>query len=107
MGGFEDDDCRIPAASEKEEIMSDTENPTAAPNADGPEPHNIKDWTDLGKEMWSYLTGKSAVINYSFVDMTVEVPRDVGPNAPRATWKLNGTLRITTSEGAGTETPAP
>jgi hypothetical protein len=56
------------------------------------------DWTDLGKEMWSYLTGKGAAIDYSFVDMTVEVPRDTGPDAARATWKLNGTLRITTSD---------
>jgi hypothetical protein len=57
-------------------------------------------FADLGKEMWSYLTGKGAAINYEFVDMLVEVPRDTGPQAPRATWRLNGTLRITTSEGA-------
>ena len=56
-------------------------------------------WTQLGKEMWAYLTGKGAAIDYQFVDMTVEVPRETGDNAPRATWKLNGTLRITTSEG--------
>lgn len=36
-----------------------------------------------------------------FVDMSVEVPRDTGPEAPRATWKLDGTLRITTEEHAG------
>ena len=48
--------------------------------------------------MWSYLTGRGAAINYSFVDMTVEVPRDTGPQAPRATWKLNGTLRVTTAD---------
>ena len=56
-------------------------------------------FADLGKEMWAYLTGKGAAINYEFVDMTVEVPRDTGADSPRATWKLNGTLRITTSEG--------
>jgi hypothetical protein len=56
------------------------------------------DWTDLGKEMWSFLTGKDAAIDYTFVDMVVEVPRDTGPDAARATWKLNGTLRITTSD---------
>lgn len=55
-------------------------------------------WTDLAKEMWSYLTGQGAAINYSFVDMAVEVPRDTGADAPRATWKLNGTLRITTED---------
>jgi hypothetical protein len=59
---------------------------------------DVVDWSDLGKEMWSYLTGKGAAINYSFVDMTVEVPRDTGPDAPRAVWKLDGTLRITTSD---------
>jgi hypothetical protein len=25
----------------------------------------VVDWTDLGKEMWSYLTGKGAVIDYT------------------------------------------
>jgi hypothetical protein len=58
----------------------------------------VADWSDIGQEMWSYLTGKGAAINYSFVDMAVEIPRDTGPDAPRATWKLNGTLRITTSD---------
>ncbi len=56
-------------------------------------------FADLGKEMWAYLTGKGAAINYQFVDMTVEVPRETGADSPRATWKLNGTLRITTTEG--------
>ena len=63
-------------------------------------PHEVTTFADLGKEMWSYLTGKGAAINYEFVDMLVEAPRDTGQNAPRATWRLNGTLRITTSEGA-------
>ena len=54
----------------------------------------VVDWTDLGREMWSFLTGRQAAINYSFIDMAVEVPRDTGSDAPRATWKLNGTLRV-------------
>jgi hypothetical protein len=58
----------------------------------------IVDWTDLGREMWSFLTGREAAINYRFVDMTVEVPRDTGPSAPRATWKFDGTLQVTTQE---------
>ena len=60
-----------------------------------PEGKNVC-WTDLGQEMWAYLTGRGAAINYTFVDMAVEVPRDTGADAPRATWKVNGTLRITT-----------
>lgn len=57
-------------------------------------------FADLGKEMWSYLTGKGAAINYEFVDMTIQVPRETGSDSPRATWKLDGTLRITTSDNS-------
>lgn len=60
--------------------------------------HESTSFADLGKEMWTYLTGKGAAIDYEFVDMIVEVPRETGANAPRATWRLNGTLRITTAE---------
>lgn len=60
----------------------------------------VVDWTDLGREMWSFLTGREAAINYRFLDMTVEVPRDTGSQAPRATWKLNGTLQVTTRDNA-------
>ena len=58
----------------------------------------VVDWTDLGREMWSFLTGREAAINYRFIDMAVEVPRDTGADAPRATWKLNGTLQVTTQD---------
>ena len=81
--------------------ISNVTQTSAEPDFSGPPSRSIQDWTDLGKEMWSYLTGKSAVIDYSFIDMTVEVPRDIGPDAPRATWKLNGTVRVTTSEAPG------
>jgi hypothetical protein len=57
----------------------------------------------LGKEMWAYLTGRGAAINYKMIDMVVEVPRDTGANAPRAVWKFDGTLQITTSEDASSD----
>ncbi len=63
----------------------------------------VLDWTDLGREMWSFLTGRRAAINYRFIDMAVEVPRDTGADAPRATWRLNGTLQVTTEENAPTD----
>lgn len=72
--------------------MADTATPTAARDAE-------TSWTDLGKEMWSYLTGRQAAIDYQFIDMNVDVPRETGPGAPAARWRLDGTLRITTSEG--------
>ena len=56
---------------------------------------------DFGREMWSFLTGKGAVIDYTFVGMTVEVPRETGPQSPRATWKIDGTVRITTTDRDG------
>ena len=59
---------------------------------------DVVDWSDLGREMWSFLTGRRAAINYQFVDMSVEVPRDTGPKAPRAIWKIDGTLRISTDD---------
>lgn len=55
-------------------------------------------FSDLGRDMWSYLTGQEATIDYTLVDMVVEVPRSTGPDSARAIWKLNGTLRITTSD---------
>jgi hypothetical protein len=66
--------------------------------------HSTTSFADLGKEMWAYLTGKGAAINYEFVDMTVEVPRETGAESPRATWRLNGSLRITTAENASVAT---
>ncbi|WP_454697695.1 hypothetical protein [Arthrobacter humicola] len=74
--------------------MTEIQAPESTRTAD----RSIRDWADLAEEMWSYLTGKGAAINYNFIDMTVEVPRDIGPDAPRATWKLNGSLRVTTSD---------
>ncbi|MDF2977580.1 MAG: hypothetical protein K0S40_2308 [Actinomycetospora sp.] len=56
------------------------------------------DIREFGHELWSFLTGKGAVIEYELDDMTVEVPRTTGPDSPRATWKMNGTLRIRTSD---------
>ena len=55
-------------------------------------------FADLGKELWTFLTSKGAAINYEFVDMKVGVPRSTGDDAARATWSLDGTLRITTAE---------
>jgi len=59
---------------------------------------DVVDWTDLGARMWEFLTGRQAAIHYRFEDMAIEVPRDTGVQAPRATWKLNGTLTITTTD---------
>lgn len=55
-------------------------------------------WPDLAIGLYDRLTGRGAAISYELRDMVVEVPRDTGQDSPRATWRLNGTLRITTDE---------
>ena len=59
---------------------------------------NPTSFTDLGRDMWSYLTGKEAVINYKFDDMKIDVPSSTASDAPAAQWWLNGTLSISTSD---------
>lgn len=68
---------------------------TQSPDGRGDE---VVDWGDLGQRMWDFLTGRQAAIHYSFEDLAVEVPRDTGSKAPRAVWKLHGTVTVTTSD---------
>jgi hypothetical protein len=58
----------------------------------------VVNWTDLGSRMWTFLTGREAAINYTFSDLTVEIPRDTGSDAPRATWRIDGTVTVTTND---------
>jgi hypothetical protein len=58
----------------------------------------VTEWPDLAIGLYDRLTGRGSAINYELMDMVVEVPRDTGENAPRATWRFNGTIRITTDE---------
>ena len=53
-------------------------------------------WPDLAIGLYERLTGRGAAINYKFEDFELEVPRSTEKDAPRATWKMNGTIRITT-----------
>ncbi len=78
--------------------MSTAENEPMPPRNTFAKPTADVSWSDLGQDLWSYLTGRGAAINYSFEGMKVQVPRDTGEDAPRATWQLDGTLRITTSD---------
>lgn len=59
---------------------------------------NNTDITEFGRELWDYLTGKGAVIEYTFDNLAVEVPQRTGPDSPSATWKMNGTVRVRTSD---------
>jgi hypothetical protein len=63
-----------------------------------PTDNSTTDITDIAREMWSYLTGKGATVEYNFENMQVEVPKTTGADSPRAIWKLDGTLRIKTTD---------
>ncbi|WP_460808669.1 hypothetical protein [Nocardioides salsibiostraticola] len=71
----------------------------------GADNDEVVSWTDLGQRMWTFLTGRDAAIHYRFEEISVEVPRDTGANAPRATWKIDGTLTITTSDNGRPVSP--
>ncbi len=55
-------------------------------------------WPDLAEGLYQRLTGRNTTITYQFEDMTVEVPGQTGPDSPRATWRLHGTLHVRTRE---------
>jgi hypothetical protein len=55
-------------------------------------------WPDLAEGLYERLTGRGTTISYEFADLVVEVPDRTGRDAPSATWRLNGTLSIRTTE---------
>jgi len=55
-------------------------------------------WPDLAISLYDRLTGRGAEITYEFENMEIEVPSKVGEDADHATWRMDGTVRITTQE---------
>ena len=58
----------------------------------------VTTWPHLAEGLYSFLTGRGATIEYQFDNLEVSVPRDTGPDAPSALWKMNGTMRVRTYE---------
>ena len=56
-------------------------------------------WPELAEGLYSFLTGRGATIEYTFDNMQVWVPSSTSHDAPSAQWRVNGTMRIRTSEG--------
>jgi hypothetical protein len=61
-------------------------------------------FADLGKTLYSRLAQRGVAINYQFDAMTVEVPKGTG-NAPRTTWVINGSTRVSANK-PNSATPA-
>jgi hypothetical protein len=55
-------------------------------------------WPELAEGLYGFLTGRGATIEYHFEDMEIGVPSSAHADAVRATWKVNGALKIRTSE---------
>jgi hypothetical protein len=63
--------------------------------------NDTTNWPDLAIGLYDKLTGRGAEISYSFDDLEVQVPSSASPDADHAPWKVNGTVRISTRDGAG------
>jgi hypothetical protein len=55
-------------------------------------------WPELAEGLYSFLTGRGATIEYHFENMEIGVPSSTSASATTATWKLNGALKIRTTE---------
>jgi hypothetical protein len=52
-------------------------------------------WADMAASLLGKLSG-GVELSCAFDQMELQVPNPQNPNAPAATWKLNGSLRIRT-----------
>jgi hypothetical protein len=55
-------------------------------------------WPELAEGLYGFLTGRGATIEYHFDNMEIGVPSSASDSATHANWKLNGALKIRTSE---------
>ena len=53
-------------------------------------------WPDLAIALYDKLTGRNAEISYSFDDFKLKIPSSTSADAKHASWKMSGTVRITT-----------
>ncbi len=60
--------------------------------------HETQTWPELAEGLYGFLTGRGATIEYHFEDMEIGVPASARDGAAQAKWKLNGSLKIRTSE---------
>ncbi len=63
-------------------------------------PTEPSNWPDLAMALWDGLTGRKAEITYHFDKLEVAVPHRVGEGCEYASWRLNGVLKVRTSDQA-------
>jgi len=57
-----------------------------------------KNWPELAIGLYDKLTGRNAEITYDFSDFEIHVPSGTSDKAEHAQWKVNGVLKIRTTD---------
>ena len=55
-------------------------------------------WPELAIGLYDKLTGRDAEITYEFDQFELHVPSSTADDAEHAKWKMNGTLRVRTTD---------
>jgi hypothetical protein len=55
-------------------------------------------WPELAIGLYDKLTGRGAEITYEFDNFELYVPSGTSSDASSAKWKMNGTLRVRTTD---------
>ena len=61
---------------------------------------NTQSWPDLAIGLYDKLTGRGAEITYELENLEISIPSSATNAAQHATWKVNGTIKIRTKDGA-------
>ena len=61
-------------------------------------PKETKTWPELAIGLYDKLTGRNAEITYEFDNFDLYVPSKAGEGEELAHWKMNGKLRIRTTD---------
>ena len=61
---------------------------------------DTRNWPDLAIGLYDRLTGRDAEISYEFDDFQLHIPSSTAADAQHALWKMSGSLRISTRNGA-------
>lgn len=59
---------------------------------------NTNSWPELAIGLYDKLTGRGAQITYEFENFTLYVPSSTDDDAQSAKWKMDGILRIRTTD---------
>ncbi|MEL7159559.1 MAG: hypothetical protein AAFN92_02275 [Bacteroidota bacterium] len=55
-------------------------------------------WPELAIGLYDKLTGRGAEITYEFENFELHVPSSTSADAVSAKWKMNGTLKVRTTD---------